>query len=87
MAIKHEEYIKLNKKQKAKGKGSKKRLVPFFEDGQQYQVLYLTPGPDRLKGPAPTITYIGEGKDDHEAVEKQFRKDYPDCELITVSYC
>jgi hypothetical protein len=57
------------------------RNIPAF--GDQYQVEFYRTRSD----PVETATYVAEGNDRHEDVQKKWEEDFPGCTLYRVSYC
>jgi hypothetical protein len=51
--------------------------------GDQYQVEFYRTRSD----PVEIATYVAEGKDRHEDVQKRWEADFQDCTLYRVSYC
>lgn len=58
----------------------RKDKVQFMD---QYDVKFYRTRSD----PVETVTYVANGKDQHEAVQEQWEQDYPGCTLYRVSYC
>jgi hypothetical protein len=57
----------------------RKNKVPILDE---YNVQFYRTRAD----PVETVTYVADGKDQHEAVQAQWAIDFPGCTFYRVSY-